>query len=74
VFIETIDVSIDRYERIAPVLGVVPYLQYPFNDTSGSIIVFSDSACIDSASNTGSSKCFSFFERLVRLATSDLNK
>jgi hypothetical protein len=70
--IETIDVSIDRNERVSPVIGLLPNLPFPYDESSGSIIVMGDSACIDSVSSS-LTKCFTLFEKLVRIATINHN-
>lgn len=66
-FIDSKDLEIDSNEKFVPTIGIVDHLP-GLEDTSGSIIVMTDSSCTDSASPS-LSKCFWLLERFVRLAS-----
>jgi hypothetical protein len=63
---DNVDASIETMEKYAPTIGVMPFL--PGYEGSGSVIVMTDSACIDSASSS-LSKCFFLFDKMVKIAT-----
>lgn len=62
------DVTIDKMDKIVPTIGIVPYL--PNYNTSGSIVVMTDSACLDSVSSS-LIKCFFLLEKFIKIATAE---
>jgi hypothetical protein len=63
------DLMIDNNEKTVPTIGIMDGLS-DLKD-SGRIVVMTDSACIDSSSNS-MTKCYWLFERFVRIATGDI--
>lgn len=63
--VETVDLTIDNSERLVPTIGIVEGLPgYPM---SGSIVVMTDSSCMDSASPS-LAKCYWLMEKFVKIA------
>jgi membrane-bound transcription factor site-1 protease len=67
--VERVDLNIDSSERLVPTIGVVEGL--PGFENSGSIIVMTDSSCIDSSSPS-LTKCYWLLERFVKIASGEL--
>jgi hypothetical protein len=66
--VERADLEIDKNDKMVPTIGIVDH--FPgFEDSSGRIIVMTDSSCMDSASSSFS-KCYSLMDRFVKLAAS----
>lgn len=61
------DLQIDQSDRMVPTIGIVDSLP-GFEDSSGRIIVMTDSSCMDSAS-ASLSKCYGLMEKFVKLAS-----
>ena len=65
--VEKVDLEIDQSDRMVPTIGIVENLP-GFDDSSGRIIVMTDSSCLDSAS-ASLSKCYGLMDRFVKLAS-----
>lgn len=66
-FIDGKDLAIDSNEKLVPTIGIVEKLP-GLEKKSGTIIVMTDSSCMDSASPS-LTKCFWLLERFVRIAS-----
>jgi membrane-bound transcription factor site-1 protease len=70
--IERADLTIDNSEKMVPTIGILDHLPGEhFGNTSGRLIVMTDSSCTDSASSS-LTKCFWLLEKFVRIASLEL--
>ena len=65
--VEKVDLEIEQSDRMVPTIGIVENLP-GFDDSSGRIIVMTDSSCMDSAS-ASLSKCYGLIDRFVKMAS-----